>query len=160
MPTNVYPTRDGHVFMAIGSDVQWSRFTALPRFKGVGSDARRTNEGRLAERDAIHRDIAAVTTQHTADAVLADLAQATIPATRIQDIRQVRESPPLQGKLTRTTLPNGQTLRMQPLAVDSPGAVTDLPFAPRYGQHTRAVLAEAGLSSADVAELLAAGIAA
>ena len=160
VPTNVYPTRDGHVFMAIGSDVQWSRFTALPRFASVANDARRTNEGRLAERDAIHRDIASVTSQYAADAVLADLAQATIPATRIQDIRQVRESPPLQGRLTRTQLPGGRTVRMQPLAVDSPGAVTELPFAPRYGQHTRAVLAEAGLSAADVAELLEAGIAA
>ena len=160
VPTNVYPTSDGHIFMAIGSDVQWRRFTAIDCFTGVANEARQTNEGRLAQRDSIHRDIAAVTSAHTADALLADLARATIPATRIRDIRQVRELPQLRDKLTRTTLPNGQPLRMQPLAVDAPGALTELAFAPTYGQHTRAVLAEAGLTENEVAALLDAGIAA
>ncbi|MCL4744288.1 MAG: CoA transferase, partial [Burkholderiaceae bacterium] len=30
IPTNVYPTREGFVYVAIGSDVQWRRLCALP----------------------------------------------------------------------------------------------------------------------------------
>ncbi len=158
IPTNVYPARDGYVYLAIGSDVQWQRLTALPRFAPVASEARRTNEGRLAQRAELRRDLVAVTMQHTVDELLADLAAATIPATRIHDIRQARELPALRDRLTRTTMPDGRTLRMQPMAVDLPGAAGSLGFAPKYGQHTRSVLGEAGLSAAEIEALAGAGV--
>jgi len=158
IPTNVYPARDGFVYLAIGSDVQWRRLCAIPKFAPVRNEVRLTNEGRHAEREAIHRDMAAVTAQHPADVLLADLASATIPATRIHDIRQVRELPALAAKLTRTTLPDGRVVRMPPMAVDQPGALSDLAFPPRYGEHTRSVLAEAGLAEAEIARLHDAGV--
>ena len=158
IPTNVYPARDGFVFLAIGSDVQWRRLTAIPKFAPVANAVRETNEGRHAEREAIHRDMAAVTAQHPADVLLADLASATIPATRIHDIRQVRELPALAPKLTRTALPDGRVVRMPPMAVDLPAARTELGFAPGYGEHTDSVLAEAGLAADEIARLHAAGV--
>jgi len=158
IPTNVYPARDGFVYLAIGSDVQWRRLTAIPKFAPVANEVRQTNEGRHAQRVAIHRDMAAVTIRHGVDELLADLRGATIPATRIHDIRQARELPALQGKLTRTVLPDGRTLRMQPMAVDLPGAPAALDFAPKYGQHTRQVLAEAGLDANAIQSLYGAGI--
>jgi crotonobetainyl-CoA:carnitine CoA-transferase CaiB-like acyl-CoA transferase len=158
IPTNVYPARDGFVYLAIGSDVQWRRLCAIPKFAPVANEVRATNEGRHAEREAIHRDMAAVTMHHPADVLLADLAAATIPATRIHDIRQVRELPALIDKLTRTTLPDGRVVRMPPMAVDQQGAKTELGFAPRYGEHTRSVLAEAGLAEGEISALHEAGI--
>jgi len=158
IPTNVYPTRDGYVFLAIGSDVQWRRFTAIPKFAGVANELRKTNEGRHKERAAIHADIAAVTIAHAAGEILADLRGATIPATRIHDIRQVRELPQLHDKLTRTVMPDGGVLHMQPMAVDVAGTTGELAFAPKYGQHTRRVLVEAGLGDAEVQALYGAGV--
>ena len=158
IPTNVYPVRDGFVYLAIGSDVQWRRLTAIPKFAVVANEVRKTNEGRHAERAAIHRDMAGVTLQHTAQEILADLQGATIPATRIHDIRQVRELPALRDKLTRTLMPDGRTLRMQPMAVDLPGPPHALGFAPKYGQHTTAVLAEAGLDAGQIQSLYGAGV--
>jgi len=158
IPTNVYPARDGFVYLAIGSDVQWRRLCAIPKFAPVGNTVRETNEGRHAEREAIHRDMAAVTAQHPADVLLADLAAATIPATRIHDIRQVRELPALRDKLTRTTLPDGRIVHMPPMAVDQPGAMTELAFAPGYGEQTKSVLAEAGLADDEIARLHDAGV--
>ncbi len=158
IPTNVYPTRDGFVFLAIGSDVQWRRLTAIPKFARVANEVRKTNEGRHAERAAIHRDMAAVTAAHSVDEILADLRGATIPATRINDIPQVRELPQLRDKLTRTQLPDGRTVHLPPRAVDRPGAPSDFAFAPKYGQDTRAVLAEAGLGDDDLCTLYSAGV--
>ena len=158
IPTNVYPARDGFVYLAIGSDVQWRRLTALERFAGVANEARLTNEGRHAERESIHRDMAAVTVRHTAEELLADLRSATIPATRILDVRQVRELPLLADKLTRTALGGGPGVRMQPMAVDLPGARAELPAPPRYGEHTRAVLADAGYGRAEIDALLEARV--
>ncbi|MBK9135777.1 MAG: CoA transferase [Betaproteobacteria bacterium] len=153
IPTNVYPTRDGFVYLAIGSDVQWRRLTAIPRFGGVANDVRATNEGRHAERESIHRDMAAVTLRHTADEILADLRGATIPATRILDIRQVRELPLLRERLTQTALDGKGLVHMQPMAVDRPEARRELPPPPRYGEHTRAVLAEAGYAEGEIGAL-------
>ena len=144
--------------MAIGSDVQWRRFTAIPKFAVVGNEVRQTNEGRHAQRAAIHRDIGAVTVQHSADEILADLRGATIPGTRIHDIRQTRELPALRDKLTLTQMPDGRTLHMQPMAVDLPGAAGVLGFPPKYGQHTTPVLAEAGLSAGEIQSLYGDGV--
>jgi len=158
IPTNVYPTSDGYVFLAIGSDVQWRRLTAIPKFAPVANETRATNEGRHRERESIHRDMAAVTSRYPADEILADLRAATIPATRILDIRQVRELPQLRDKLTRTTMPDGRAIHMQPMAVDVAGARTELPFPPGYGADTQRVLGEAGYSADEVQALRGAGV--
>jgi itaconate CoA-transferase len=158
IPTNVYPTSDGYVFLAIGSDAQWRRLVAIEKFAGVGNDTRATNEGRHKERAAIHRDIASVTRQHSCDEILADLRAATIPATRIRNIRQVRELPQLRDKLTRTTLPDGRVVHMQPMAVDLDGARRDLPFPPKYGGDTSELLAEVGYTADEVRTFLNTGV--
>ena len=158
IPTNVYPAADGFVYLAIGSDVQWKRLTDSPKFACIANSVRATNEGRHIEQEAIHRDLAAVTVRYTVDEILADLRAATIPATRIFDVRQVRELPQLRAKLTRTVTPQGQTVHMQPPAVDVPGASDELPFPPKYGSDTRRVLAEAGFAAPDMDALAAAGV--
>ena len=122
------------------------------------NSVRATNEGRHIEQEAIHRDMAAVTIRYPVDEILADLRAATIPATRIFDVRQVRELPQLRAKLTRTVPPQGQTVHMQPAAVDVPGESGELHFPPKYGANTRRVLAEAGFAAPDVDALAAAGV--
>lgn len=157
IPTNVYPARDGFVYLAIGSDVQWRRLTELPKFASLANDNRSTNEGRHIEREAIHRDMANVTVNYRVEEILADLRAATIPATRIFDIRQVRDLPQLANKLTHTMMPDGRTVHMQPMAVDVPEARLDLPFPPKYGGDTRRILAEAGYAAAEIDSLSAMG---
>ena len=61
IPTNVYPTLDGFIYLAVGSDVQWKRLTATPMFAPVAHPARATNAGRLQDRIDLRRDMAAVT---------------------------------------------------------------------------------------------------
>ena len=158
IPTNVYPAADGFIYMAIGSDVQWQRLTAIGKFACVANAVRNTNEGRHREREAIHRDMAAVTGKHKMEDLLADLRAATIPATRILDIRQVRELPQVREKLTRSVMPDGRMVHMQPIAVDLEDACTGLAFPPRYGADTRAVLAEAGYTEADMDALAGSGV--
>jgi crotonobetainyl-CoA:carnitine CoA-transferase CaiB-like acyl-CoA transferase len=158
IPTNVYPASDGFIYMAIGSDVQWRRLTSVPKFAPVGNEVRKTNEGRHKERESIHRDMAAVTCHHSVDEILADLRAATIPATRIFDIRQVRELPQLKPRLTRTKLPDGKPVHMQPMAVDIEGAATELRFPQKYGADTRRVLEQAGYAPNEIDAFAAAGV--
>lgn len=158
IPTNVYPTADGFIYMAIGSDVQWRRLTEIPYFAPVANAVRATNEGRVREREAIHRDMAAVTRQHRTEEIAADFRKATIPHAPIHDIPAVREMPAVASRLTTTRTPDGKQVRMQPMAVDVPGVDTELRFPAKYGEDTMALLQEAGIAAADCARLQEQGI--
>jgi len=157
IPTSVYPTRDGFIYVAIGNDAQWQRLTALPKFASLANAVRETNEGRHAERKAILRELAAITSLHPSAALAEDLAKATIPNAQINTIAQVRELEALRDKLTVTRMPDGKRVRMQPAAVDWPGQARDLAFPGKYGEHTRACLREAGYRDGDIEALERAG---
>ena len=158
IPTNVYPTRDGYIFMAIGSDMQWTRLTEMAGFAALAHATRATNEGRLRDRAAIHREMAVLTRQFTTAQIAADFGKATIPHAPIHDIPAVRAMEAVRGKLTTTRMPGGKTVRMQPMAVDVPHARTELRFPPKYGQDTLAVLREAGCSEAECTALSQQGV--
>jgi crotonobetainyl-CoA:carnitine CoA-transferase CaiB-like acyl-CoA transferase len=57
VPTNVYPTRDGFVYIAVGSDAQWKRLAATPMFAPVAQPSRATNAGRHEHRSALRADM-------------------------------------------------------------------------------------------------------
>jgi crotonobetainyl-CoA:carnitine CoA-transferase CaiB-like acyl-CoA transferase len=158
IPTNVYPTADGFIYMAIGSDVQWRRLTEIPYFAPVANAVRSTNEGRVSERVSIHRDMAAVTRQHSTAEIAADFRKATIPHAPINDIPAVREMPAVASRLTTTKTPDGRTVRMQPMAVDLPGVSPELRFPAKYAADTLSILKEAGFSAAECASLKEQGI--
>ncbi|CAI07268.1 CaiB/BaiF CoA transferase family protein [Aromatoleum aromaticum] len=158
IPTNVYPTADGFIYMAIGSDVQWRRLTEIPKFASLGAAPRATNEGRHKERDAIHRDMAAVTTRFATAEIAADFRDATIPHAPIHDIPAVRDMEAVRRRLTTTRTPDGRLVHMQPMAVDVAGASGELAFPAKYGQDTCAVLREAGYADEAIAQLRERGI--
>ncbi len=158
IPTNAYPTRDGYIYVAIGNDLQWQRFTEIEKFTAVANEVRQTNKGRLAERQACYEDISAISVNFTTAELTADFVAATIPHAVINDIRQVRVLEALSGKLTTTRTPDGKLIHMQPMAVDSESARSELDFPAKYGQHTRQILAETGLNEAEITSLADAGV--
>lgn len=158
VPTNAYPTRDGYIYIAIGNDLQWQRLTGMPRFATVAREDRRTNNGRMADRQGCYADISRVTSACTIAELTGELGQAKIAHAVINNIAQVRDLPALRRKLTRTRTPAGRIVHMQPPATDVPGISADLRFAPGYGEHTRPVLAEIGIGDADYAELKRDGV--
>jgi phenylsuccinyl-CoA transferase len=158
IPTNVYRTSDGYIFVAIGNDAQWQRLTALPQFASLAAEARATNAGRHRERTAIQTEMAATAARHPTGELARAFAAATIAHAPINDVRGVRSLPALAAKLTTTRAPDGRTVRMQPQAVDMPGAPRAFAFAPKYGEHTGAVLREAGVRDDELDALAVAGV--
>jgi crotonobetainyl-CoA:carnitine CoA-transferase CaiB-like acyl-CoA transferase len=159
IPSNVYPCKDGFIYMALGSNVQWSRLTARAMFASLkNGGARDTADGRYREREAIYRELGAITLRHTRAEMAAEFTAATIPNAGINTIRQVHELPAIRGKMTETRIPDSnRAMRMQPMAVDLPGAARDFAFPADYGQHTRAILAEVGYSTPEIEALAAKG---
>ena len=158
VPTNAYPTKDGAVLFAIGSDAGWRRLVETPMFKAVARPERATNVGRVNDRLAIHADIAAITRQYSGSDVIAELSHAKIPHARINTVPQAMQIEAIARKLTTTTTPNGRRIRLPPLATDQPDAKQHFSFPPGYGEQSDAILHEAGYESSAIAELHEKGI--
>ncbi len=158
VPSNVYKTKDGYIYVAIGNDVQWERLTEIPAFRGIAREQRATNKGRMQELLEIYEDIGAVTASCDTAELVRDFQEATIAHAVINTIPEVRELEALSGKLTTTQTPDGKPVHMQPMPVDEAGATTNLSFPPKYGEHTLSILAEAGYGTEQLTELEAAGV--
>jgi crotonobetainyl-CoA:carnitine CoA-transferase CaiB-like acyl-CoA transferase len=153
VPTNAYPTTDGAVLFAIGSDAGWRRFTEIPKFNAVATPQRVTNVGRVADRVAIHVDIAAITKRHSTADMIADLKRAKIPHAPINTVPQAMQIEAIAKRLTTTTAPDGRRVRLPPMAVDQAGATHDFSFPPRYGEHSEKILREVGYDLGAIAKL-------
>ena len=166
IPTNIYPTRDGYIYMAMGSNRQWQRLTEIPRFRTLAKEGRDSNDGRYCDREALYREIGEATAQVDIATIEAEFAAAGIPNARINTVPQARELPAIASRLTTTRLPDGpdagpdarKTIHMQPMAIDLPDAPQEFSFPPKYGEHTDAVLDEAGFDAETRAKLREAGV--
>jgi crotonobetainyl-CoA:carnitine CoA-transferase CaiB-like acyl-CoA transferase len=153
VPTNAYPTKDGAVLFAIGSDAGWRRFTEILKFNSVATPQRTTNVGRVADRVAIHADIAAITKQLSTAEMISDLKRAKIPHAPINTVPQAMQIEAIAKRLTTTTAPDGRRVRLPPMAVDQAGAPHDFSFPPRYGEHSEKILREVGYDASAIAKL-------
>ena len=161
IPVNAYPTAEGYMYVAIGSDAQWHRFVMQPMFARLDEERYRSNEGRRLHKVELHAAIAAVTRTQPAARVSEALAAASIPHAPITPIEGVMALPFVTANALRTETPDGRTVRLPPPAVGTPHleAVSGkLPFAPAYGEHTDAVLAEAGVTAEEIASLRQEGV--
>jgi len=158
VPSNVYKTSDGFIYVAIGNDVQWKRLTGIPAFSHIARESRSTNQGRMRELTEIYRDIDAVTASSGTAELVLSLKEATIAHAVINTVPEVRELEALRDKLTTTQTPDGKLVHMQPMPVDETGSTSNLSFPPKYGEHTVKVLAEAGYKPAQITEFETAGI--
>jgi crotonobetainyl-CoA:carnitine CoA-transferase CaiB-like acyl-CoA transferase len=156
IPVNAYRTKDGFIYMAIGSDAQWNRISKTSMFNSLDQERFSTNEGRRKDKDELHQAIEAITQKHPSAEVSEVLSEAAIPHSPITPIEEVSNLPFVSSNTLKTTAPDGRTVRLPP-----PSMQTDhleqinrsLPFAPAYGEHTDTILTEVGLSPSEIASL-------
>jgi formyl-CoA transferase len=118
------------------------------------------NAGRDARRDELYALIDAWVAQHDEAAVLATLAAAEVPASRIYSVADMFADPQFLARemLHTVKLPDGRDCRMPgvvPKLSDTPGGSEWI--GPALGAHTDAVLAGLGYDEARIAALRAAG---
>ncbi|MBA1211110.1 CaiB/BaiF CoA transferase family protein [Pseudomonas oryzihabitans] len=162
-PSNTYPTGDGgFVVIAGNSDPIYVRLMqAIGRPDLAERPDLAQNDGRARHCELIDEAIAAWTGSRGIDEVLEVLERAEVPAGRIYSAADIVADPHYQARemLLDTTLPDGATLKMPgivPKLSATPGQVNWQ--GPTLGQHTDGLLAELGLSEADIQRLRQGGV--
>jgi crotonobetainyl-CoA:carnitine CoA-transferase CaiB-like acyl-CoA transferase len=161
IPVNAYRTKNGFIYMAIGSDVQWNRIVRKPMFACLDQERFATNEGRRKAKIELHQAIEVITQKHTSAEIAKILSEAAIPHSPITPIEEIPNLTSFKTTALKTTLPEGKTVRLPPPAVNTEyleSLQRTLSFAPAYGEHTDAILAEVGLSASEIAALRDRGV--
>jgi crotonobetainyl-CoA:carnitine CoA-transferase CaiB-like acyl-CoA transferase len=161
IPVNAYRTKDGYIYMAIGSDAQWHRFVKRPMFASLDQERFGHNEGRRKDRKELHASIEEITRQHPSKKVSEVLIAATIPHSPITPIEEVPDLPFVASTALKTTAPDGRAVRLPPPALSTDYLEElggELPFAPAYGEHTNAILNEVGVPASEIASLREKGV--
>jgi len=163
-PMGVYRARDGHLNLAVGSEVMWRRFCEAIEHPELAADPRfASNQARIDNRPALNAVIEAIFAGASTAEWVERLNAAGVACGPIYDVGQVFADPqvaelrlvrevrhPVHGPVRVLGLP--VSLHRTPAKVTAP--------SPLPGQHTREVLGTAGYAAAAIERLLAEGVAA
>jgi len=155
-----YPTRDGHIAVLPYNDGQWRRFfAAIGKAHVVQSDPRFADiTARTANIDALYEMLGEELQQRTTDEWLELLQQNDIPCIRPHTLETLLDDPHLAdiGFFPLQEHPSeGRIRTMREPSTWSETAPPTGRFAPRLGEHTREILAEAGYTQSAIDALLA-----
>ncbi len=153
-PSNAYKCSDGVVLIAGNGDSIFKRLMATMERHDLAQDPELAdNAGRVRRVDEIDAAIAQWTQDQTVDQVLAQLAQAKVPAGRVYTARDIVNDPHFQARdmIVKQTTRDGHEMDVPgivPKLMGTPGRIRS--SAPRLGDDTDAVLSELGLSAAQI----------
>ncbi len=139
VPYQVFPTRDGHMVLAVGNDGQFARFCAAAGHPAVARDARlSTNPARVEHRQTLVPLLTSWTLERDTADWVALLDRAGVPCSPILDVAQVMEHPHVAARgmvLPQRRSAHGETPPMvaHPIRMDGQRPTADLP-PPALGQ--------------------------
>jgi formyl-CoA transferase len=160
--SRIYPTREGHLYLYVELPKFW---TGLCRTLGLDAwleDPRfQTMVGRHTHKAELIRAITERLAARTATEWEARFAEADVPCTRVRSVPEILVDPQalLNGSLATVPHPTLGSVRAVGVPVrlaGTPGAPAGPP--PALGEHTDAILAEAGVPAPEIARLRRMGI--
>ena len=161
-PSNTHTTKDGrHVTVGANGDAIFRRLLlAMGRQDLADDPTLADNAGRDARRDELYALIDAWVGGQTETEVLATLAAAEVPASRIYSVADMFADPQFlaRGMLESVKLADGRECRMPgvvPKLSETPGGTEWV--GPALGEHTGVVLSGLGYDAAAIAGLRKAG---
>jgi len=160
----IYETTDGHISVAVNSDKEWAGLCRAldrpdlmvdPRFR-TAEDRQKNIDGRL---EATQEVLRTGSSAHWLSRLEAEDVGAVPVLTRSEMIEHPQIA--ANGTLIETDHPSAGRLRQARQAARFAGGEMEIRHAaPALGQHSREILAEAGLTDQEIEALIAEGIAA
>jgi len=158
----VFKSADGQaLFIAATSDNLWLRFCEVFERPDLAADKRLArNADRVAAREWLVPQVAETLGRLSRAEIERRCEAAAIPFAPVGNVEDLYVDPHLNhAGLADTTLSNGVRTKLPKLPIELSGERPGLRSQPpRPGEHTRAILVEAGLSSAEIDGLAAAGV--
>jgi crotonobetainyl-CoA:carnitine CoA-transferase CaiB-like acyl-CoA transferase len=158
VPYQLFNTADGHLIVACLTEAFWRRLCTALEVEELPADARfRTNADRVANRDELVPVLERVIARwRTADLAKA-LDDADIPCAPVHSLSDIVDDPQVRHNEMIMSLQQADVGEYQSVGIPvklsrTPGYPTS--SAPKLGEHTRQVLTEAGLSPAEIDELI------
>jgi crotonobetainyl-CoA:carnitine CoA-transferase CaiB-like acyl-CoA transferase len=158
-----YKTKDGYIAILPYMDAHWETFCKLSGRTDLLDDPRfRTLSDRVTNIDDTYQETAKIMATRTTAEWLEIFGNSSVPTIVVNTLEGLKDDPHLNavGFWQEVDHPTEGRLRMTRFPVtfsESPADVRRL--QPRLGEHTREVLAEAGLSDAEAEALLKSGAA-
>ncbi|HEV2357813.1 MAG TPA: CaiB/BaiF CoA-transferase family protein [bacterium] len=161
VPYQPFPTRDGFVTVAVGSEGLWQRFCRALDVPFADDPRFATNAARVAHRRELVEALEPVLRSGTTAEWVARLGEAGVPVGPISRISEVMNDPQVlhRGMVVAVEHPRAGRVRVNGVPLkfsDTPGGVRTPP--PVLGEHTAAVLRELGYPGAQVTALRDAGV--
>jgi crotonobetainyl-CoA:carnitine CoA-transferase CaiB-like acyl-CoA transferase len=156
-PYQVFPAADGGLMITAANDGLFRRLADAVGLPELAGDPRfATNPDRVTNRPALVALLSERLRERPRAAWMEVLAAAGVPAAPVQDVGEVAADPQTEaiGILQR---PGGHTTLGPAFSADGERPAYASP-PPALGEHTAEVLAEVGLSEAEIAELAASGV--
>ena len=160
-PSNAYRCHDGsYVLIAGNGDAIFQRLMqCIGREDLANAPDLAHNDGRVARVEELDAAIQAWTESQTdIDAMLEQLKKAGVPSGRIYSIKDIANDPHYRARQAITSLKSARGVNVEmpsifPILSENPGKIAAR--APTLGEHTDAVLSEAGFDAATLADLKA-----
>jgi crotonobetainyl-CoA:carnitine CoA-transferase CaiB-like acyl-CoA transferase len=155
-PYQCYSASDAQFMLAAGNQKLWLRVVKVLNAPELADDSRfTTGTLRSANRHALENELNARFARATADDWIARLSEAGVPATRVYGLEQAVTSDIARERRIFAES-DGVPLVRLPWLVDGEPIAWASP-APTFGQHTREVLRDIGLSDERIDALVANG---
>lgn len=158
VPYQVFEASDGHLIVAVGNDGQFAKFSEIAGHSEWAADPRfQSNAQRVRHRAELVPLIAAALKTRPRNSWLAALEKAKVPCGAINNLTDTFADPQVQARKMTVAmehpLSDGLKLVANPIKLSATPVSYRHP-PPLLGQHTRELLAEAGLTPAEVEQLI------
>jgi formyl-CoA transferase len=155
-PYDLYQTRTCKMFLAGGNDRAWKRMCTELGVPALAEDERfASNVLRLENRDALRAELSVVLEDVDGYALCDRLLAAGLPVGPVRDTDEVMKHPHTAHREMNAELDWYKGWGIPIKFSRTPGSIRRTP--PKFGAHSRELLAEHGFSEAEIETLLAAG---
>lgn len=157
VPYDKFATRTCEVFLGIGNNGQWRKLCAFLGCPELADDPRFTNNAaRHQARDELRALLEAQLMQVDGEALCSGLLEAGVPAGAVRSVPQVLTDAHTLHREMVVEIDGRRAIGVPVKLARTPGRARST--APRFGQHTRELLAEHGVDAATIDALIEGGV--
>ena len=142
VPYGVFPTRDGHVILAVGNDAQFQAFCrAFDRSDLAKEERFATNPLRIENREAVNAAVTETLSNRTRGEIVDMLQNASVPCGPIHSVADALGSPQAQARGAVVEMQGPETTHGALNLLGNPLKLSKTPIKyasppPRFGAHT------------------------